>query len=349
MHEIRRFFYLDNIYHKQTLAGIGFNSLFFLLVLFIGSLFSHEIDEQYQRLLQISLYIYLTIGFYLLVRAVLRNYIVGQRIDSSSAKASSSKNVKNSTDFELDNVDQKQTLYEEKGLVIYDSIFNFYRKTKYGTELTRQAYYTVAEVGLRRTLPNIIFDSRTAKKRQFKNLFLKVQRISLEGDFDKYFDTYTPQSYHVDSLSFISPEVMEKLVECKDYDIEILGDKLLVFGPLLDEEGIEIMYEKAKSLAAAIDDNIDTYKDNRLSGKGRHTDITAFGRKLLQNPAKYYPGIFLFTGLSMLMIYLGFYVDQEFFFTEISLAIYISLAGLVYKAAKIDVHNHKMMREYLKK
>ncbi len=119
-------------------------------------------------------------------------------------------------------------LEEDNNSRLYYAIFNFYTQTKYGDYLSKQIYYTVFETQLIRQLPHILLDSKSAKKRQFKYIYLKSQKISVQGHFDDYFDTYAPQTYHIDSLSFITPEVMELLIDAKDCDIEIVNDRLIL-------------------------------------------------------------------------------------------------------------------------
>jgi hypothetical protein len=126
-------------------------------------------------------------------------------------------------------------------------------------------YYGVMSTPLPRKLPHVFFDSIKARRRQFRFHFARSQRQSLEGDFDKHFVTYVPEGYHIDGLSFISPDVMLKLRDAGDYDTEILGDQLVMYGPLGDPTSqLPDMAAKLAAIKQELLDNILTYRDQRL-------------------------------------------------------------------------------------
>ena len=122
----------------------------------------------------------------------------------------------------------------------YDMVSDIYRRSG-DTRLykSRQAFYTVFEAKLQRTIPHLVFDSKTAKGRQFRRIYLNTQHLTLDGDFNDYFDAYSPQGYEVDTLSFITPEVIVAMLDMHDCDIEFIEDGLLCYGPLLDEVSLE--------------------------------------------------------------------------------------------------------------
>jgi hypothetical protein len=169
----------------------------------------------------------------------------------------------------------------------YEIEVDIYRQTKYGQYLSRQNFYSVFEIQLSRQLPNIMFDSKRAKNEQFKYLYLKSQRISLEGGFDDTFTVYAPEHYAIDTLSFITPEVMLAFRDAHDYDIELAGDRLFMYGPLLlNEQDAARMRELGERLGREINDNIDNYADSYLSGPTRRTSTTQFARRLQRSPLK---------------------------------------------------------------
>ena len=146
-----------------------------------------------------------------------------------------------------------------------DYSYAVYRKTKNGEYKAATVHYGVMTMKLPRSLPNVFFDSLSSRRRQFRFHFTRNQRHSLEGDFDRYFATYFPEEYTIDSLSFITPDVMLALRAAADYDIEIVGDRLFMYGPLDDPQSqIPDMVPKLAAIKQQLLDNILTYRDERL-------------------------------------------------------------------------------------
>ncbi len=162
-----------------------------------------------------------------------------------------------------------------------DFSYNYYRRTKYGEYRAGTVYYGIAFTKLPRVLPNVFFDSKKARGRQFRFTFSGTQLHSLEGDFDNYFATYFPDDYTIDSMSFITPDVMQAMIAASEYDIEIVGDTLYLYGPLsTDPNDIMLMSQKLNDIKARLLQNIMTYRDERLPmNVGRQT-ITPTGMVL---------------------------------------------------------------------
>ncbi|WP_434811910.1 hypothetical protein [Microbacterium sp. bgisy189] len=60
--------------------------------------------------------------------------------------------------------------------------------------------------------------------------FDKDQRLSLEGDFDKYFHLYCPQGYERDALYLFTPDIMARFIDnAAALDIEIVDDWLFLY------------------------------------------------------------------------------------------------------------------------
>lgn len=151
------------------------------------------------------------------------------------------------------------------GWTYADFSYEIYHRTKHGEYKAATVYYGVMSVKLSRHLPNVFFDSIKARHRQFRFHFARHQRHSLEGDFDKYFVTYFPDDYTIDSMSFIAPDVMVALEAAADYDIEIFGDTLFLYGPLFDPETqIADMQAKIMAIQQKLADNITSYRDERI-------------------------------------------------------------------------------------
>lgn len=126
-------------------------------------------------------------------------------------------------------------------------------------------HYAVMTVLLPRKLPNIFFDSRKVRGRQFRFHFFKNQLHHLEGDFDRYFATYFPEDYTIDSMSFISPEVLWALREAREYDAEIIDDRLFLYGDVKDPAfQLSDMHSKIMNIKKHLEKNVRTYRDARL-------------------------------------------------------------------------------------
>lgn len=83
-------------------------------------------------------------------------------------------------------------------------------------------------------LPHVILDSRRADA-VAKRLPVHVhrhQRLSLEGDFDRWFSLYVPAGYERDALFVFTPDVMAALVDhASAYSIEVVDDTVVFFAP----------------------------------------------------------------------------------------------------------------------
>lgn len=154
----------------------------------------------------------------------------------------------------------------------------------------KTVHYGVMSVKLPRRLPNVVFDSLKHQKRQFRIIFEGNQRISLEGNFDHYFATYFGKGYIIDDLSFITPEVMEALITAQDYDVEIVHNSLLIFGPLDTDPARQLreMSSALQLIRKKLLNNILTYRDERVPySKGRRVVARAgmfLGKRYVMTP-----------------------------------------------------------------
>ncbi len=93
------------------------------------------------------------------------------------------------------------------------------------------------------------------------------QRISLEGDFDKYFDLYVPSGEHIDVLAVLGPDVMQSLItHSQQFDIETGKHKVYLFcsGHILFEPDILASMYK---LREAIFNELKRHKNIKASAK----------------------------------------------------------------------------------
>jgi hypothetical protein len=344
MYFVRLFFCLKNIYFKQTAIDILY--LYFVIgaLLWLVVAAGINIEKIPVFVFPIIIWVY----FYLLMRSTLRAWIVRQYIQQypeSLISLSPGEIGHSSANLELNKFDHLTPISTFGKTNLFIATFDFYRQTKYGDFLAKQAYYTILELPLNRNLPHILFDSKSAKRRQFSSLYLKAQKLSVQGTFDQIFDTYVPQTYNIDSLSFVTPEVMEVLVNAKMYDIEIIDDRVLLYGPLLDEADLQPLIDRGKAIAKHLNDNIDTYRDDRLTGDARVKDVTPFARSLLQSPEKSIL-IALITGaliVDIVYFSIKLFPDnrKDVLLNQISIIIYLLFISHVWKAIKIVRKNKK--------
>ncbi len=163
-----------------------------------------------------------------------------------------------------------------------DLSYCIYRQTKYGQYKAAYVYCSALVAKLPRVLPNVFFDSKSLKGgRRYKETFAKDQRHSLEGNFDTYFDTYFAEGYTIDSMSFITPDVMVALEGASDYDIEIVGDHLLMYGPVyVDANKITEGANKLQAILKTLQVTASAYDDTRLPGNAGRQTVTSQGLQL---------------------------------------------------------------------
>ena len=108
---------------------------------------------------------------------------------------------------------------------------NFQYTTGSGKNSTTHNWGYVA-VKLDVPLPNIVLDAK-GNNSFGSNLpasFGKAQRLSLEGDFDRYFDLYCPEGYERDALYLFTPDIMARFIDnAAQLDVEIVDDWLFLY------------------------------------------------------------------------------------------------------------------------
>lgn len=193
-----------------------------------------------------------------------------------------------------------KNLISNKDWTYADYSYEIFRETKSGDYKAATVFYSFIMTKLPRSLPNIVFDSLASRKRQFKRIFDRSQLQSLEGNFDNFYATYFPKFYSIDSLAFITPEVMEAMVAAMDYDIEICGDTLFLYGDLQDPSlQIPDMASKILSIKEKLMHNIVTYRDERLPFDEGREKVTPYAVALRGNLNQYY--FVMFGGIALLI------------------------------------------------
>lgn len=167
----------------------------------------------------------------------------------------------------------------------FKELTNNYKREIY---TTNTYHFAVGVFTLSRPLPNVFFDSKRTGNREFKLLFREDQRHQLEGDFHLHFDTYFTEDYTIDSLSFITPDVMLTLREASNYDIEIFGNKLYLINDLESmPTQLDDIEAKGKAIRDSLQRNIERYRDDRVPFKIGRKTVDISGLLLRRSSKKY--------------------------------------------------------------
>jgi len=197
-----------------------------------------------------------------------------------------------------------------------DYQFSSYAETKQGVRHhTATFYYAVAMFTLPRKLPNVFFDSQRTGGKEFSLLFDAAQKHSLESVFDDYFTAYFHEDYKIDSLSFITPEVMEALIGAQEYDIEIYQDKLYLYNELENmPHQLEDMWRSGDIIRQKLLNNIISYRDERIDYVDGRKTVSTLGLTLRRSFTQLYTMIAI-GAIMALATFVGslFYLDLEVF------------------------------------
>ncbi|WP_157001855.1 hypothetical protein [Agromyces laixinhei] len=123
-------------------------------------------------------------------------------------------------------------------------------------------------------LPHLLLDA-TSNGRISGDLpvgFERAQRMSLEGDFDRWFRVYSPETYGTEALYVLTPDVMAVLIDAAHrYDVEIVDDTLVFFIPRAADFSEAETWEAAHAILATVVPRIIAnsrrYFDERVPGQ----------------------------------------------------------------------------------
>lgn len=146
-------------------------------------------------------------------------------------------------------------------------------------------------VQLQRNLPHIVLDSKANNHnflgKNYSNLAMKFdknQKLSLEGDFDKYFTLYAPKEYEQDALYVFTPDLMALFIdESSPYDAEIIDNKLYIYSNkhfnLQDIATIERIFKIIFLVGGKALAQTNRYSDERVGNRASDV-IEKSGRRL---------------------------------------------------------------------
>lgn len=159
------------------------------------------------------------------------------------------------------------------------------------------------QLRLPRTLPHLLLDSRSNGR--IRGTLSGSQRISLEGDFDRWFVAHAPGGYERDALEILTPDVMAGLIDYgRHWDIEVVDDLLIVvsnrFRRGSDRDETTALLRFSETVAEAFAHQTRTYSDPRADRP--RTEVAPPGRRLRRVPAVWATAI----GLAVLVVWLGY-------------------------------------------
>lgn len=168
-----------------------------------------------------------------------------------------------------------QVIEEGDGWWLYDATSTVYNDK--GVAVAERCY-TVLEVKLRQATPHLVFDSLRAKGRQFRAIYSGSQRLTgvLGHQFDLRFNTYSPMHHTIETLSFITPEVIEAMLGIDDCDLEFVDNSLFCYAPFLPPDRLDAFQKLGLNLHAKVNDNLRLYQSPERA-------VKPFGRRLLKS------------------------------------------------------------------
>ena len=235
---------------------------------------------------------------------------------------------------------------------LFDVTVNVYepRRTEHKSH---SIYSTVCEIKLRKAVPNLVFDSKIARKEQFERVLLTAQKIPLLSEFEKYFTAYSPKYHKLEALSFITPEVLEAMISLKDSDIEFVGDSLFCFGPLFNKSQLVDFRQRCLNLHAKVNNNLPLYNFNK-------EPVSSLNKRLLKNPWRRlwpagtgFAGGVILIGLTILPLFLqGGDLSSSIYAGSITYVVFgaILLGSGIYQVRMMILehrHNRRTEEEFL--
>lgn len=166
---------------------------------------------------------------------------------------------------------------------------------------------------LPRALPHLMIDARG--NGSMRAALPGAQRLSLEGDFGKFFTVYVPAGYERDALELLTPDVMACLIDHgRSWDIEVVDDRLQLASTKLlgrwDRSESTALLLFSEIVSAELGHQAQTYSDPR-SVRPR-AQVAAQGRRLRGRSAAWSTAVFVLVIAGMVAFphVLGWFLDR---------------------------------------
>lgn len=134
-------------------------------------------------------------------------------------------------------------------------------------------------------MPNMVLNSKAGTAlNTFVSDISTDQKISLEGDFDKYFTLYAPQQYKTGALYIFTPDVMQAAIQHgAAFDMEIIGRKLYIYkistADFASQTNIQGFIELCGSFGRELAEQNVRYTDDRVGNRAAN-EVAAAGKLL---------------------------------------------------------------------
>ncbi|MRG61388.1 hypothetical protein GE115_16145 [Agromyces sp. CFH 90414] len=144
--------------------------------------------------------------------------------------------------------------------------------------------WTYVAVRLEAPLPHLVLDAR-ANDLGGSNLpasLSRHQRLSLEGDFDRWFQLYAPSGYETDALYVFTPDLMALLIDQAGADdVELVDDWMIGYRKGPADLASPEFWERLRRLGVTVADGVAKraarYRDDRVTGNLRPAEAILAG------------------------------------------------------------------------
>jgi hypothetical protein len=149
----------------------------------------------------------------------------------------------------------------------------------------------VVRIPLARPLPHVVLEARANRRGRYRSNFPVPfafdQRLSLEGDFDRYFTLRTPGNYERDALYIFTPDLMALLIDnASSFDVEIVDRWMYLYSArpfrMTDQSLWERVFAIVDVVGTKVASSSQRYADERAP-EARGTAVAAQGRRLRVN------------------------------------------------------------------
>lgn len=180
----------------------------------------------------------------------------------------------------------------------FDEIGTFTYETNESDASTMRSLGYV-RIKLPRRLPHMVLDSKSnnylvGHLSNLPEALTKNQRISLEGDFDRYFTLYAPAEYEVDAFYVFTPDVMQALISAAyRYDCEVINDDFYLFTKSHIAIHKQTVMQEIVAISRVLrqevvgqsrnysDERVGNFSENRVAPMGRHLKTRMTARSVI--------------------------------------------------------------------